>query len=86
MSVQVEIPESIFQLPPADVSRQVLETVAVEGFKSGQLSTYQVRKLLGFSSRFEVHKFLAEHDVPWVNYSVEDAQRELEHVKALTKR
>jgi hypothetical protein len=76
MSVQVEIPDSIFSLPAGEVSRQVLETVALEGFKTGQLSTYQVRKMLGLESRFEVHKFLAEHDVPWVDYPVEDLERE----------
>jgi hypothetical protein len=78
MSVQVEIPDSIFSLPAGEMSRQVLETVALEGFKTGQLSTYQVRKMLGSESRFEVHKFLAEHDVPWVDYPVEDLERERE--------
>ena len=76
MSVQVEIPDSVFSLPSGEVSRQVLETVALEGFRSGQLSTYQVRKMLGFESRFEVHRFLGEHGVPWVDYPVEDLERE----------
>lgn len=85
MSVQIEIPDNVFQLPPADISRQILETVAIEGFKSGQLTTYQIRKMLGFSSRFEVHEFLAEHNVPWVDYTVEDAVRELELLQELGK-
>ncbi len=86
MSVQVEIPDSVFSLPPGEVSRQVLETVAVEGFKSGQLSTYQVRKMLGFESRFQVHKFLADHGVPWVDYSVEEAKREIELLEGLRRK
>ncbi len=76
MSVQVEIPDQIFRTAAPDMSRRVLETVALEGYKSGQLTLYQVRLLLGFETRFEVHEFLAKHDVPWVNYSVEDAERE----------
>ena len=76
MSVQVEIPDQVFSSPVGEISRRVLETVALEGFKSGQLTIYQIRLLLGFETRFEVHDFLAEHDVPWVNYSVEDAERE----------
>lgn len=86
MSVRIEIPDSVFSLPPGEVPRQVLETVALEGFKSGQLSTYQVRKMLGFETRFEVHKFLGEHGVPWVDYSVEEAEREVKLLENLRKR
>ena len=86
MSVQIEIPDSVFSLPAGEVSRQVLETVALEGFKSGQLSTYQVRKMLGFESRFQVHKFLADHGIPWVDYSVDEAKQEIEMLQELRKR
>ena len=54
----------------------ILETLATEGFKSGQLSTAQIKRLLGFSSRTEVHEFLWKHGIAWVDYSVEDAERE----------
>lgn len=83
MSIRVEIPDSIFHLPSAEISRQILETVAIEGFRAGRLTTYQVRKMLGFETRYEVHKFLADHDVPWVDYSVQDLERERETLKEL---
>ena len=83
MPIRVEIPNSIFHLPSPEISRQVLETVAVEGFKSGQLTTFQIRKMLGFKSRFEVHEFLAEHDVPWVDYPVEDLESEMKLLRGL---
>ncbi|NOT47256.1 MAG: UPF0175 family protein [Acidobacteria bacterium] len=83
MSVQVEIPNSIFHLPADDLSRQVLETVALEGFKTGQLSAYQIRKMLGYETRFEVYEFLASHGVAWVNYSVEDLELERKAFKEL---
>ena len=66
-----------------EISRRVLETVALEGFKAGQLTLYQVRKILGFETRFEVHEFLAEHGVPWVNYSVEDLEKERRTLREL---
>lgn len=83
MSVQVNIPESVFNLPRPQLGRQVLETVALEGFQSGQLSLFQIREMLGFESRFEVHEFLAEHGIPWVDYSVEDLERERNDLKQL---
>lgn len=76
MSVQVVIPDEIFNSDNSDISRQVLETVAAEGFRSGQLGTAQVRRLLGLSSRSEVHEFLWKRGIPWVDYSVEEAERE----------
>ena len=78
MDIQVNIPENIFNLPDSDVSREVLETIAAEGFRSNQLSTAQVRRLLGLRTRFEVHEFLANRGIPWVDYSMEEVERELE--------
>ena len=75
MIVTVSLPDEILQ-DSDEVSRRVLEQVALDGFKSGQLTTAQVRRILGFESRLEVYNFLAAHGVPWVNYSVEDAERE----------
>lgn len=86
MDLEVTIPDSIFRPGNTEVSREVLEAVAIEGFKSGQLTLYQVRRILGFETRFEVHQFLAQHDVPWVNYSVEDLERESETLKELLGR
>lgn len=76
MSVTIQIPDVVFSGSAPDISRQVLESVALEGFRTDQLSTEQVRRLLGLASRLEVHEFLGEHGVPWVRYSVEDAERE----------
>lgn len=76
MNVTVSLPDELLSQDSSDISRQVLEQVALDGFKSGQLTTAQVRRILGFGSRLEVYDFLAAHDVPWVAYSVEDAERE----------
>ena len=76
MIVTVSLPDEILLQDSDEVSRSVLEQVALDGFKSGQLTTAQVRRILGFESRLEVYDFLAAHGVPWVDYSVEDAERE----------
>jgi hypothetical protein len=46
------------------VSRHALETIAVEGYRTGALSEIQVRRLLGLETRFEVHALLKDHRVP----------------------
>ena len=86
MNIEVNIPEEVFSSANPDVSRAVLEAVAAEGFRSKQLTTEQVRRLLGYKSKFQVHQFLAKRNIPWVNYSVEDAERESEMLRVLLGR
>ena len=76
MDVQVKIPDEIFSLENGDTARRILEAVALSGYKSGQLSAAQVRRILDLKTRLEVYDFLAKNGVAWVDYSVEDAGRE----------
>ena len=78
MSVTISLPDEILSGDTHNLPRKILEQVALDGFKSGQLTTSQVRRILGFETRMQVHEFLAAHDVPWVDYSVEDLARERE--------
>ena len=65
-----------------DVSRLALEALAIAGYRSGQLSEEQVRRMLGFESRWDVHAFFKERDV-YLNYTMEDLQHDLEVSKSL---
>ena len=68
MNVTVSLPDEILSKDNDEISRQVLEQVALDGFKSGQLTTAQVRRILGMESRLEAYEFLAAHGIPWVDY------------------
>ncbi len=59
-----------------DLPRGVLESVALEGFRSGALSQEQVRRLLGFATRVEVDGFLKDHGT--FDYTLEDLERDRE--------
>ncbi|MGI8885223.1 MAG: UPF0175 family protein [Pyrinomonadaceae bacterium] len=76
MNVQVKIPDEVFNQTNADTPRRILEAFALEGYESGQLTTAQVRRILGFETRLEVYDFLAKNGVAWVDYSIENAERE----------
>ncbi len=58
------------------VSRLALEALAVEGYRSGRLSAFQVRQMLGHASRWETEDFLAAHEV-WPGLSEADLAEEL---------
>ena len=77
MSVTISLSDDILSGDTHNLPRKILEQVALDGFRSGQLTTSQVRCILGFEIRMQVHDFLAAHGVAWVDYSV-DAARERE--------
>jgi Uncharacterised protein family (UPF0175) len=83
MTLTISFPDEILAGNNGDLAHIVLEQVALIGFKSRQLTTAQVRRLLGFESRLQVHEFLAAHGVPWVDCDEEDLQHELETLKKL---
>jgi hypothetical protein len=54
-----------------------LEGLALEAYRARKLSSEQMRRLLGFETRFELDGFLKQHRV-WLDYSVEDLDRDRE--------
>ena len=80
MSVTIDLPEDISQALHAkweDVPRRTLEALAAEGYREGILSESQLRRMLGFESRIEVHGFLKAHGV-FLQYSEADLGQDLE--------
>lgn len=45
-----------------DLSTAALQSLALEGYRARHLSEEQVRTMLGFNSRFQVHDFLKCHE------------------------
>ena len=79
MQVTVDIPDEFAAQIAAsgeDPARAALEALALEGYRNETLSDPEIRRMLGFASRFEVHAFLKEHSA-WLNCSFEDAERDL---------
>ena len=80
MQVTFSIPDD---LAPQIISegkepaRAVLEALALEGYRSEQISEAEIRQLLGFETRMEVHAFLKEHGA-FLHYSLEDAAKDRE--------
>jgi hypothetical protein len=64
-------------VPWDDLPRHLVEQIALEGCQNGWLSEEQVRRLLGYETRLEVHGFLKDHNVPW-RYTLEHLERDRE--------
>lgn len=79
MRVTVDIPDDVARkLAPEgrSAARAALEAVAIEGYRSGILSAYQTRRLLGFETRYELDGFLKAHNVLDRAYDIEDLERD----------
>lgn len=85
MNLTLEIPDDLARQLSAtgvDLSRRALEALALEEYKSGHLTEDALRRMLGFTTRYQLDGFLKSHDV-WVDYTVEDFHREIDSLKRL---
>jgi len=79
MKVIIDFPEDIavaLKSEWRDLSQRSLEAIAVEAYRTGVLSENQVRRLLNFESRFQVHALLKDHRVP-LRYTEADVENDL---------
>ena len=80
MQITLELPEDIassLAVHDQDLPRAALEALAIEGVRSGKLSTGQARRMLGFATRYQVDGFLKAHGV-YLPLSLEDVKRDTE--------
>jgi hypothetical protein len=85
MKLNVQIPDDLasrLSAAGADLSRRALEAFALEEYKSGRVTQAELRRLLGFGSRYQLDGFLKAHDV-WIDYTLEDAKLERETLESL---
>lgn len=78
MDVHLEIPEEFAGRLASDsngLARIALEALAAEGVRSGKLSVFQARTLLGIRSRDEMDGFLKAHGV-FLDLTLEDVQKD----------
>lgn len=84
MDVTVHIPDDLAARlgGSGDLSRRALEALAVEAYKSNRLGKAELRRLLGFTTRYELDGFLKAHEI-WADYTIEDFEREREELRRL---
>ena len=83
MEVTVTIPEDIaaqLHTKWQDLPRAALESLALEAYRSGTLTTAQLRRLLAFESRYELDGFLKNAGI-YLDYDLEDLKRDLETIR-----
>lgn len=85
MELVVQIPDTVVGTLPSqngDLSRDLLESYALEGYRSARLTANQVQELLGFETGMEVDTFLKAHGVP-LEMTLEDLEEGRKSLDAL---
>ncbi|HLG16016.1 MAG TPA: UPF0175 family protein [Blastocatellia bacterium] len=83
MDVAIKVPEDIARQLEAgwgDLSRRALETLAVDGYRSGLLTAAEVQRMLNLSSRWEVEALLKRAQA-YLDYTEEDLERDIEAIR-----
>ncbi len=83
MQIVLDLPEDIageLEAGGGDLSRAALEGLALEGYRSGKLSESQVRRMLGFGTRYEVRGVLEEHGTV-LRYSGLDLESDIDNAR-----
>ena len=79
MTITVTLPEDLHSRPNS--AREALEAFAIEGYRTGALTTRETREVLGFSTRYQLDGFLKEHGVEEFAYDVEAFEQDLRTIR-----
>jgi hypothetical protein len=85
MELTLQIPDELasrMSESGVDLSRRALEALALEEFKSGRITKPELRRLLGFGTRYRLDGFLKAHGV-YEDYTMEDFERDRDALKHL---
>lgn len=85
VTIMLDLPEEVARELSAhqqDLSRAALESLALEEYRAGHLTEEHLRRMLGFDSRFQVHRFLKEHQT-YLAYTAADLEHDLAVARSL---
>jgi predicted HTH domain antitoxin len=85
--VSVELPDDVarqLEVGGRDLSRRALEALALEGYRTGEITAAQVQRMLGLSSRWETAAFLKERKL-YLHYSETDLDADLLAIRSVAQ-
>ena len=88
MNVAIEIPDEVARQLAAssgEVSRAVLEAVAIEAYRSGAITPAQVQQMLGLHSRWETEALLRRAEA-FHDYTMDDLSRDISVIRDASRR
>jgi len=88
MEVLLQVPDDFarkLQARSEDLPRTVLESLVADSYRAGILTSAEVRRILGFETRWETDGFLKEKGA-YLHYTEEDLEKDIETFRRLSGR
>ena len=84
MDVTISIPDDLaLRLAQAgDLSRRALEALAIDEYRKRHLTKSELRRWLGFETRYALDGFLTAHNV-FEDYGIDDLERDRADLRRL---
>lgn len=79
MNIAIEVPEDLarhLEARGGDLSRRALEAFALEAYRSGEITEFEVQRMLGLPSRWETDAFLKRAQA-YLDYTDADLDRDI---------
>jgi hypothetical protein len=77
VQITLDIPEELAAqiIAGKDPALAALEAIAVDGYRTQRLSESEVRRMMGYQTRMQVHALLKEHDI-YLHYTMADWEQD----------
>jgi hypothetical protein len=77
VQITLNIPEELAAqvIADKDPALAALEAIAVDGYRTQRLTESEVRRMMGYQTRMQVHALLKEHDV-YLHYGMADWEQD----------
>jgi hypothetical protein len=85
MQITIELPEEIgnqLQQKWDNLPQKILESLALEAYRQGLMTSAQIQTMLKFSSRWQTEQFLKENQA-YLDYTEADLAEDLETLNNL---
>jgi predicted HTH domain antitoxin len=81
MKITIDLPDKIAnQLQSGNISYRVLELIAADHYRQGQIGAAEVRQILNFSSRWETYEFL-KREKAYLPYTEDDLEQDVQNIR-----
>jgi predicted HTH domain antitoxin len=84
--ITLDLPDNLtrFLAASGNLQRAALEAIALQAYREQKLSTSELRRLLGYRTRLQVHAFLKAHGVP-LQYGLADLEHDRQEGDAIPR-
>ena len=89
MEITINVPDAvagkIFANRQKEISRTVLESIALEEYRKGRLTHFEVGQILGLATLMQVDAFLQQAGVE-LEYTFDDLERDTATIEKILKK